>query len=247
MASAVNELILSLFPGIGLLDRGFEENGFCIVRGPDLLWGGDIRRFHPPPDIFGGVIGGPPCQAFSSFVHLVRHNGARVAADLIPEFVRVVMEARPEWFLMENVKAAPIPEVPGYRVHAPCFNNRWIGGEQSRLHRFSFGTRTGIRLETGRFQVALDNPRFSRRVCARGGWTPKLDRNGRPQKVRRASEWGYRSMKYFREASRLQGLPDDFDLPAFTVENKIRVLGNAVPLPMARVLARAVKLALERA
>lgn len=33
-------LILSLFPGIGLLDRAFEECGFCVVRGPDILWGG---------------------------------------------------------------------------------------------------------------------------------------------------------------------------------------------------------------
>ena len=41
-------LVLSLFPGIGLLDLAFEERGFCIERGPDLLWGGDIRRFHPP-------------------------------------------------------------------------------------------------------------------------------------------------------------------------------------------------------
>jgi hypothetical protein len=42
------ELVLSLFPGIGLLDRAFEEAGFCVVRGPDLLWGGDVRVFHPP-------------------------------------------------------------------------------------------------------------------------------------------------------------------------------------------------------
>lgn len=33
-------MILSLFPGIGLLDMAFEEEGFCVVRGPDLLWGG---------------------------------------------------------------------------------------------------------------------------------------------------------------------------------------------------------------
>jgi hypothetical protein len=32
-------LVLSLFPGIGLLDMAFEEEGFCVVRGPDLLWG----------------------------------------------------------------------------------------------------------------------------------------------------------------------------------------------------------------
>lgn len=58
-------LVLSLFPGIGLLDRAFEEEGFCVVRGPDLLWGGDVRRFHPPAGLFAGIIGGPPCQAFS--------------------------------------------------------------------------------------------------------------------------------------------------------------------------------------
>jgi DNA (cytosine-5)-methyltransferase 1 len=42
-------LVLSLFPGIGLLDMAFEEEGFCVVRGPDLLWGGDIRSFRPHP------------------------------------------------------------------------------------------------------------------------------------------------------------------------------------------------------
>jgi hypothetical protein len=26
----------------------FEQEGFTVVRGPDVLWGGDIRRFHPP-------------------------------------------------------------------------------------------------------------------------------------------------------------------------------------------------------
>ena len=31
-------LVLSLFPGLGLLDQAFEEDGFCVVRGPDLLW-----------------------------------------------------------------------------------------------------------------------------------------------------------------------------------------------------------------
>ena len=52
-------VVLSLFPGIGLLDQAFEEEGFCVVRGPDLLWGGDIRRFHPPAGVFDGIIGGP--------------------------------------------------------------------------------------------------------------------------------------------------------------------------------------------
>jgi DNA (cytosine-5)-methyltransferase 1 len=43
---------LSLFPGIGLLDKAFELEGFCVVRGPDVLWGGDVRGFHPPAGRF---------------------------------------------------------------------------------------------------------------------------------------------------------------------------------------------------
>ena len=105
------QLVLSLFPGIGLLDMAFEEEGFCVLRGPDLLWGGDIRRFHPPAGKFDGVIGGPPCQAFG---HLGSVNRSRwgmdsVLPNLIPEFERCVIEAEPIWFLMENVLSAPSP------------------------------------------------------------------------------------------------------------------------------------------
>ena len=28
--------VLSIFPGVGILDSAFEAEGFCIVRGPDL-------------------------------------------------------------------------------------------------------------------------------------------------------------------------------------------------------------------
>ena len=44
-------LVLSLFPGLDVLDKAFEEAG-CVVRGPDAIWGGDVREFHPPPDRF---------------------------------------------------------------------------------------------------------------------------------------------------------------------------------------------------
>src|SRR6185503_20744824 len=104
-------LVLSLFPGIGLLDMAFEEAGFCVVRGPDLLWGGDVRAFHPPAGKFEGVIGGPPCQAFSRLVHIVRAKGQTPRPNLIPEYERVVAEAAPAWFLMENVPEAPEPVV----------------------------------------------------------------------------------------------------------------------------------------
>lgn len=160
-------LVLSLFPGIGLLDQAFEEEGFCVVRGPDLLWGGDIKHFHPPAKKFDGVIGGPPCQAFSRLRHIVEANGYQVAEDLIPEYERCVSEARPTWFLMENVEDAPEPSLADYA-------------------NFS--------------QLIKD--------------------------------------------VRLQGLPDDFDLPPFTTSAKIKAIGNGVPLAMGRAVAQAIKLAI---
>jgi DNA (cytosine-5)-methyltransferase 1 len=118
------------------------------VRGPDLIWGGDIRTFHPPAGVFDGVIGGPPCQAFSALRHLIRHNGHEPRfGNLIPEYERVVAEARPAWFLMENVPDAPIPHVQGYVTWDCMVRDKWVGGVQPRSRRFSFGTPDGRPLD----------------------------------------------------------------------------------------------------
>ena len=98
------KLVLSLFPNVGLLDMAFEELGFCVLRGPDLLWGGDIRRFNPPAGVFWGVIGGPPCQDFSS---LRRIAPTGYGVEMLEQFARCVTEAQPEWWLMENVARVP--------------------------------------------------------------------------------------------------------------------------------------------
>lgn len=141
-------LVLSLFPGIGLLDHAFELEGFTTVRGPDVIWGGDIRRFHPPAGKFDGVIGGPPCQMFSSLARLVRANGHEPKfGNLIPEFERCVVEAQPAWFVMENVPAAPVPVVAGYGIHSFELDNSMLdsgdgwGNEQRRVRRISCGLR----------------------------------------------------------------------------------------------------------
>lgn len=164
-------LVLSLFPGIGLLDMAFEREGFCVVRGPDVIWGGDIRTFHPPAGVFAGVIGGPPCQAFSSLAHMVLHNGHEPKfGNLIPEFERCVAEAQPQWFLMEEVPAAPRPRVDGYGVWEGVLNNRQCfadDGEpakQNRVRAISFGWRGGRRvlmIDT----AVLENPKFEYAAC----------------------------------------------------------------------------------
>ena len=230
-------LVLSLFPGLGLLDRAFEDEGFTIVRGPDRLWGGDVRRFHAPEAVFAGVVGGPPCQRFSGFANLARTRGVEFP-DLIPEFCRVVGEAQPDWWLMENVRPAPVPQVEGYLTRSVVLNNRWLGEAQNRERRFSFGTRDGLPLS---LEVApLESLDWSAAVTAAhaGARGTKGYQEGRPR---------YKVARYsVAEACRLQGLPEDFLAEApFTEQGKLKVLANGVPLPMGRAIARAVKRALD--
>jgi DNA (cytosine-5)-methyltransferase 1 len=248
----MTDLVLSLFPGIGLLDMAFEEAGFCVVRGPDRLWGGDIHAFHPPAGRFDGIIGGPPCQAFSRLRHLVAHNGYQVAPNLIPEYERVVTEARPAWFLMENVPAAPEPVVPGYGITSLLLNNRWVGGVQHRERRFSFGLRGGHMVNLAAYlQVeAFEPAEWAPAVLAGGGLAVPvaIGGSGKVKSTARANKKGIpdsTTAAGLRRSCELQGLPADFlDDAPFTTAGKHKVVGNGVPLPMGRAIAAAVVAAL---
>jgi DNA (cytosine-5)-methyltransferase 1 len=229
-----NPLVLSLFPGIGLFDMAFEQEGFCIVRGPDLLWGGDVRQFRVPPGRFDGVIGGPPCQRYGGLANFA-HRWRRDPEHLIPEFERIVTEARPRWFVMENVPTAPRPVVAGYQVYWFVLNNRWLGEEQSRKRAFSFGSDDGrpIRVEV----AALESVAFAGTVTSANGGRRKTHAGrasgGRIQAIPLAA------------ALRLQGCPADFFGPTspFTRRAQKKMIAEGVPLPMGRAIARAVKLA----
>ncbi len=238
-------LVLSLFPGIGLLDMAFEAEGFCVVRGPDLLWGGCIKSFHPPAGKFDGVIGGPPCQAFSRLRFIVEANGYKKAANLIPEFERVVSAAAPAWFVMENVPDAPPPVLDGYSVRREMLRDVWCGGDTNRLRAFSFGSRLGIMHRWAIETLALHRPDPARAVTCdtrqvpvaiggsgkRKGLGGALPRSGKAESIAAMLE--------------LQGLPKDFfgDAP-FTQSTMKKMIGNGVPLPMGRAVAKAVKRAL---
>ena len=209
-------LVLSLFPGIGLLDMAFEEQGYCVVRGPDLLWGGDVRRFHPPAGVFEGVIGGPPCKGESPLAHL---NG-RVGVTLEPEFRRCVEEARPRWWLMEAVIRHEAPYVLK-------LSPRWLGEKQSRKRYFHSNLDIEPHIEVALFE----HPDFKHAVLAGHGTAVGKIAQG--------------MAKYsWPEACELQGLPPDFDLPGFKVQAKYEALGNGVPLSMGHAVAKAVRRAL---
>jgi len=242
------QLVLSLFPGLGLLDKAFEDEGFCVVRGPDRIWGGDVKKFLPPAGCFDGVIGGPPCQRFSQVNISGRKGKQPLQEDLIPEFERCVRAAAPSWFLMENVEQAPLPDLPAFDVRPLLFNNRDLGAEQNRVRRFTFGIDGAARAVNGlhTFQrslqgefVALENIDRSGCFTANGTqWEP----GPRGKRGRCRSD---RTVKELKRGLRLQGLSEDYldDCP-LTVEGAIKAVGNGVPLPMGRAVARAVKAAL---
>ena len=112
---------VDLFCGCGGLSLGFMKAGFEIAAGFDF-WDEAIavyeRNFSHPvikqdlADVAGAsekirayspemIIGGPPCQDFSSAGKRDEDNGR---GDLTVSYARIIADVRPEWFVMENVE-----------------------------------------------------------------------------------------------------------------------------------------------
>jgi len=197
------------------------------------LWGGDIRQFHPPFGVFSGVIGGPPCQGFSIANRHKSNGSLEYSLEMLAEFERVVQEASPQWFLLENVRFIPTVTIADYIVSRFALNARWIGMKQSRLRHFQFGSRfQSAYLDFGESVVLLESLEKDSCVTATEG--------GRG--VRNNFRAGYERRRPWERVCELQGMPPDFlkDAP-FTVKGKYIALGNGVPLPMGRALAKAIK------
>ena len=201
----MDALVLSVFPGIDLLGRAFEDCGFCVVQAPDKIMGGDIRDFHPVPGRFDGLIGGPPCQDFSK----LNRNPSDYGDQMLSEYIRVVKEAKPYWFLFENVLTVPEFSVSGYYQQRFTLDLSWFS-DFSRQRVFVFGCRDELLLNP----MVGTRPGDVKGTCV----TSKDQRS-------------------FLACCQIHGLPDDFALPFFSREGKMKALANSVPLALGRYVA----------
>lgn len=232
-----NQVVLSLFPGADLFGKAFESRGFCVVRGPELLLGQDIRDFHAPAGRFDGVIGGPPCQRFSTASAAFNEKGE----DLIGEFARILNEAQPAWAVMENVNGAlRSPHLPD-------------GSFFQRLRDFDCG---GLTHRKRLFWLWPESLWFSFQLPARKRGKPEYSvlasqgrRGNRGNRIHQPAK-----LLKIPEGARLQGFPELADnfmengstRRYMTHEFGIHLLGNGVPRAMGEWVADQVAKWLEK-
>lgn len=141
------------------LDLGLEECGFetaiCVENDPSCIKTIQLNKQHLPvlqditqlstKDILKNaklkvgeadlVVGGPPCQAFSTAGKRLSTKDPR--GNLIYNFLKVVKEAQPRFFVMENVKgltSAAIEHTPlKNRNGDPVKKNKQLGSVFEKL------------------------------------------------------------------------------------------------------------------
>lgn len=155
--------VVDLFCGAGGLSLGFEQAGFAVLAAYDgwdvavdtyrdnlshQVFHGQITEYLEPPDAMV-IIGGPPCQGFSS-AGMRRHDDER--NTLITVFAQTIARAKPLAFLFENVEGfltgargrfviellAPLLEA-GYRIHLRKINAANYGVPQHRKRVVAVG------------------------------------------------------------------------------------------------------------
>lgn len=161
--------VVDLFCGCGGMSLGFQNAGFEIIAAFDN-WEAAVEVYrnnfkHPvyTSDIsavetqnaicnLGAdiIIGGPPCQDFST-AGLMDEGGGRAQLTIV--FSRIVADAKPRFFVMENVARAPkskayttalkILREAGYGFTSMLIDASYCGVPQSRKRYFVIGEFAG--------------------------------------------------------------------------------------------------------
>ncbi len=116
--------IVSFFAGAGGLDLGFEQAGCNVIWANEYdkdIWA-TYEKNHPNtildkrsiadipsdevPDC-DGIIGGPPCQSWSEAG--AKRGIADKRGQLFYEFMRILADKKPKFFLAENVSGMLLP------------------------------------------------------------------------------------------------------------------------------------------
>jgi len=203
--------VIDLFCGAGGLSEGFEDAGFRIVAGNDVDKNmvASFKLNHPEAKAVSGditkinvdellkeirktkedillVIGGPPCQGFSTV-------GNRKEDDprnrLFYEFVRFIREIKPKMFVMENVtgiltmKKGEVKNIIkkefddlGYKINIQILKGEDFGVPQKRRRVFFVGNRFGKKFEFPKPEFDGVNKKF-RTVWEAIGDLPELEAN----------------------------------------------------------------------
>jgi DNA (cytosine-5)-methyltransferase 1 len=214
---------LSLFSGAGGLDIGFKDAGFDIVEQNELIDDfaetlrindddnckvvcKDVREYSGKPlkGKIDFIIGGPPCQPFSSASR--RAFGVNGTIDargtLFNEYVRILREIQPKGFLFENVYGIVSANKgqdwnmivtafkrAGYNIHYKILDAADYGAPQHRARLIIVGLKENLNYE---FPLPNHGP-------------------DSPDKL-----------KYFSAQEALEGLPD---LPD-SIESNLKVTGK---------------------
>jgi DNA (cytosine-5)-methyltransferase 1 len=169
--------VLSLFSGVGGTEILLDKNKFDIIAHSEIMpLAISVLKYHYPnvPNLgdvrniksedlpkYNLLLGGTPCQNLSYQGDRSGLKGDK--SSLFFEYLRILKDTQPEYFLWENVKGAltsnkgedfylilKLFKEAGYEIQNRVFSGSDFGTIQARERVFIFGKRKDIKKETSK-------------------------------------------------------------------------------------------------